>query len=119
MQTCLYCQSPVEASEYTCTGCGLGYRGHFPRSRLARLDAADQRLVERLVLTGGNLKELERLLEVSYPTVRKRVGALRDRLEQLRENDQLQIDAWLGEVERGELAAAKAARYIEALNGGD
>ena len=117
MHDCPHCHGELVATEFSCHACGLALRGRFTRSRLARLSGAHQRLVEALLLAGGNLKELERELGVSYPTVRKRVGEAREALEQLRRADQLMVDDWLGQVERGELGAEEAARFIDGLGG--
>ena len=117
MHDCPHCRTELVPTELSCGTCGLALRGHFTRSRLARLSGDHQRLVEALLLAGGNLKELERELGVSYPTVRKRVGEARAALEALRNADQQSIDDWLGQVARGELKAEQAARYIDGLTG--
>ncbi len=117
MHDCPNCRAALIPTEFSCAACGLALRGRFTRSRLARLSGAHQQLVEALLLAGGNLKELERVLGVSYPTVRKRVGEARAALAGLREADRTRIDDWLGQVERGELNAEEAARYIDGLGG--
>ncbi len=117
MHDCPHCHADLVPTELSCGTCGLALRGRFTRSRLARLSGDHQRLVEALVVAGGNLKELERELGVSYPTVRKRVGEARAALQALRSTDQQSIDDWLGRVARGELSAEQAARYIDGLTG--
>ena len=47
--------------------------GKFQQSRLARLGEEDQRFVELFLLEEGSLKGVGAKLEVSYPTVRKRL----------------------------------------------
>ena len=117
MHDCPHCQSELVPTEFSCGACGLALRGGFTQSRLARLSGEHQQLVEALLLAGGNLKELERELGISYPTVRKRVGEARAALEALHEADRQSIDTWLDQVERGELPAEEAARYIDGLGG--
>lgn len=117
MHDCPNCHSGLVPTEFSCVSCGLALRGRFTRSRLARLTGEHQQLVEALLLAGGNLKELERELGVSYPTVRKRVGEARMALEVLRETDRMQVDEWLAQVERGKLTAEEAARLIDGLGG--
>lgn len=117
MHDCPHCHGQLEPTELACGGCGLALRGRFPRSRLARLSGAHQQLAEALLLAGGNLKELERSLGLSYPTVRKRVGEAGAALARLQAEDQQAIAGWLGQVERGELPADEAARYIDGLGG--
>jgi hypothetical protein len=117
VRDCPHCHGELVPTEFSCRACELALRGDFTRSRLDRLSGEHQQLVEALLLAGGNLKELERELGVSYPTVRKRVGEARMALEVLLETDRKRIDDWLGQVERGELNPELAARHIDGLGG--
>lgn len=101
----------------SCRSCGLGWQGDFETPRLARLPAPDQQLVEALILSGGNLSRTTEVMDVSYPTLRKRVDALIERLSALRQADEERIAALLAAVERGELAAEAAARRIREMGG--
>ena len=76
MQHCGICHSTLEAERLRCTACGLAYEGRFVLPRLARLGPAEQDLAERVLLAAGNLKEVAGAIEVSYPTLRKRLEAL-------------------------------------------
>jgi hypothetical protein len=95
-----------------CGACGLAFEGCFGTPRLARLRPEDQSLVESFVLAGGNLKALSDELEVSYPTVRKRIDALIFRLQEIRAGDDRQNREWLREVESGNMKAESAARLM-------
>jgi hypothetical protein len=56
--------------------------------RLYRLDAEKQRLVELFVLASGRLKDLVKLLGLSYPTVRSRLDRLIERLKEKQAEDE-------------------------------
>jgi len=86
--------------------------------RLARLEADHQQLAEQILLAAGNLKEVAGVLEVSYPTLRKRIDALIGALEALRGRDDALGHRYLEAVERGTMAPEEAARRIKELNGG-
>jgi hypothetical protein len=101
-----------------CPACSLTYAGGFRTPRLARLAPEHQRLAEQVILAAGNLKEIAAELEVSYPTLRKRLDVLIDALSALRAADQAQIDAWLKAVEGGTMTAEHAARLIRETGGG-
>ena len=58
-------------------------------------------------------------LDISYPTVRKRVDDLIDELEALRAEDERRIDDILRAVEAGEIPASKGTRMIKELNGSE
>ena len=59
-----------------CDACESELHGHFSLPRLARLPRELQDVVELLVSCRGNLKEVERELGVSYPTVSKKLDAI-------------------------------------------
>lgn len=95
-----------------CHSCGLTVEGAFGTPRLARLDAGDQQLVELFLLAGGSLKALAEALSASYPTVRKRIDGLIERLEALRSADEARNNRWLTAVEKGTMGPEEAARLI-------
>jgi len=117
MRECVNCHSPLKAARLTCSACGLSFEGTFNMPRLARLEPEQQQLVEQMVLSAGNLKEVASAIEVSYPTLRKRLDALIDALRALRAQDEAQIAELLGAVEAGEVTAETAARLIRELHG--
>ena len=59
-----------------CNTCGTTIDGEFSVGRFARLGRDQMLLLEAFLRSRGNLRELERELGVSYPTVRGRVEAL-------------------------------------------
>ena len=118
MNYCVTCHSALEAERLRCTTCGLAYEGRFEQPRLARLGPAEQDLAERVLLAAGNLKEVAGAIEVSYPTLRKRLDALILRLHALRDADEARTRALLDEVEAGTRSVEEAARLIKEMNGG-
>lgn len=86
-------------------------------SRLARLEPDQQLLVEQMVLAAGNLKDVASAIEVSYPTLRKRLDALIVALRTLRDQDEAQTTDILDAVEAGNMPAETAARLIRELHG--
>jgi len=117
MHQCINCQSELEIRELRCAACEIGYVGDFQPPRLARLSASQQLLAEQLVLAAGNLKQMAASLEVSYPTLRKRLDELIDALTGLRSADDARADGYLKAVEAGRLTPEAAARRIKELNG--
>ncbi len=101
-----------------CSACAVTMSGAFAAPRLARLAGEQQRLIERVILAGGNLKEVARGSQISYPTFRKRLEAVIADLSQLRREDDRQSQSLLDDVEAGRLAPEAAARLIREMNGG-
>ena len=116
MHHCVNCRNVLVAERLHCSACGLTYEGRFGLPRLARLGPAEQDLAERVLLAAGNLKEVARTIEISYPTLRKRLDALILRLRELRETDAARIRELLDEVEAGTRNAEEAARLIEEMS---
>lgn len=96
----------------------MAYEGAMMQSRLARLGPEEQALVERIVLASGNLKEVALGIGVSYPTLKKRLDGLIATLSELRDRDEAEAEAMLGQVEEGALAPEEAARRIAERSGG-
>ncbi len=74
--TCPVCSDELTITRLHCRGCGTALEGEFGVGRFGRLDAEQMRLLESFLSARGNLKEMERELGISYPTVRGRVDAL-------------------------------------------
>lgn len=62
-----------EVQRLGCTSCGTAVEGHFTVSRLATLPDDQVHFVETFLKCRGNIKEVERELGISYPTVRSRL----------------------------------------------
>jgi hypothetical protein len=118
MLYCANCENVIEITGVRCSACGLSYEGTFHLPRLARLGPAHQTMVEEIVLAAGNLKEVAGVMEVSFPTLRKRLDALIMALRELRAEDEARTRSLLDEVEAGRLTAEAAARLIKEMNGG-
>jgi len=62
--------------ELGCSECGITVRGEFPRCEFCALPAEQLRFLRLFVSRRGNLREVEREMGVSYPTVRARLDDL-------------------------------------------
>ena len=74
--TCPVCSDELTITRLHCRSCGSALEGEFGVGRFGRLDREQMRLLEGFLRSRGNLKEMERELGISYPTVRGRVDAL-------------------------------------------
>jgi hypothetical protein len=117
MLHCSICSGLLEVRELVCPACEMQLGGNFAFPRLLRLSSKNLVLAEALVLAGGNLKTLTQELDISYPTLRKRVDDLIGELERLRAEDENRIDEILRAVENGQIPAARGTRMIRELNG--
>jgi hypothetical protein len=74
--TCPICSGELAVTRLHCRACGTTLEGDFTVGRFARLSREQFALLESFLRSRGNLKEMERELGISYPTVRARVDAL-------------------------------------------
>jgi hypothetical protein len=74
--TCPVCSDELTIARLHCRSCGTALEGEFGVGRFGRLDREQMHLLESFLRSRGNLKEMERELGISYPTVRGRVDAL-------------------------------------------
>ena len=91
----------------------LSIEGDFGTPRLARLEPEDQQLIESFLLAGGNLKSLAENLSLSYPTLRKRLDAMINRLAELKAGDHQRNEQLLRKVESGDISPEMAARLMK------
>jgi hypothetical protein len=76
ISTCPVCEGELRVTRLQCGACGTGIEGRFSVGRFSRLSRDQLALLESFLRARGNLRELERELGISYPTVRNRVEAL-------------------------------------------
>jgi hypothetical protein len=76
ISTCPVCESQLHVTRLHCNTCGTTIEGEFNVGRFAHLGRDQMLLLEGFLRSRGNLRELERELNVSYPTIRGRVESL-------------------------------------------
>lgn len=76
ISTCPVCEGELLVTRLHCRSCGTALEGEFGVGRFGRLSREQLALLESFLRARGNLKEMERELGISYPTVRGRVDAL-------------------------------------------
>jgi hypothetical protein len=74
--TCPVCTSELAVTRLHCGTCGTTLEGDFSVGRFGRLNREQTQLLESFLRSRGNLRDMERELGISYPTVRTRVEAL-------------------------------------------
>nr|WP_309690994.1 DUF2089 domain-containing protein [Armatimonas sp.] len=120
-QQCPVCDGALRVSELSCSTCRTRLCGEFPPPPLARLPTEHQRFIETFVRCRGVIRDVERMLSLSYPTVRARLdaavnaldAALTQETEALPENPRRR--AILRQVEDGTLPATQAAQLLADL----
>ena len=76
ISTCPVCSNELAVTRLHCRSCGTTLEGDFSVGRFGRLNRDQLTLLESFLRSRGNLRDMERELGISYPTVRSRVEAL-------------------------------------------
>ena len=74
--TCPVCTSELAVTRLRCGECGTTIEGEFSVGRFGRLTREQTQVLESFLRSRGNLRDMERELGISYPTVRSRVEQL-------------------------------------------
>ncbi|SDE40408.1 hypothetical protein SAMN04488243_10184 [Thermus arciformis] len=109
---CPACEGPLAVKALFCPACGTEVHGRFALNEFALLPKEHLDFLRLFVKTRGNLKEVERILGVSYPTVRARLDALLKALGYEGEDegeDRLRV---LEALRRGEISVEEAVARL-------
>jgi len=98
-----------------CQACNSELHGTFPLPRLARLPKELQDVVEVFLRCRGNIKEVERELGISYPTVSKKLDAINALLDVMGQGDERKTRI-LRQLEAGEITPADAVRLLRQVD---
>ena len=109
---CPDCDKAMKLTAATCAVCGLKLEGDFEVSALGRLSEEDQVFVVAFLRHHGSIRQMERILGISYPTVKNRLRAIVDRLDETfaapRPNALV-----LEQLSRGEITVDEALERLE------
>ena len=104
---CLKCGRPMEITRFRCEPYDLSVEGSFELPPLARLSLEDQILVTAFVREHGNIKKMEALFGISYPTVKNRLNAIGKRLDAAYQAPDVR-SAILDRLAKGEITVEQA-----------
>jgi hypothetical protein len=108
---------PLEVTRLESSHSGIVIEGRFQPNEFALLSQEHAELLRLFVKVRGNLKELERILGVSYPTVRLRFeGLLKALGYEVQESEtRTERTVILESLEKGDISAEEATRRLQAM----
>jgi hypothetical protein len=128
---CPACGGPVVITECRCSQCQLQMRGEFSPGQFSLLSEDQLTFIRVFLRARGNLTELERVLGISYPTIRNKLDEINsafDALEKpaaasMKESQLLNPEEKLRQeilqkTAGGQLTAEEALRQLQELKGG-
>ena len=112
ISTCPVCSGELAVTRLHCRSCGTTLEGEFSVGRFGRLTKEQLALLESFLRSRGNLRDMERELGISYPTVRSRVEALVRALGfGPRDGDEASADEASGTAPARDAATSAASRH--------
>jgi hypothetical protein len=78
---CPSCGGQLTITECQCNKCRLQMRGEFQPGPLAALSDDQMTFIRVFLSARGNLSEVERVLGISYPTIRNKLDEINSSLE--------------------------------------
>ena len=120
MEYCPTCGKDLEITQLKCTSCETVISARYSPCRFCKLPPESLRLLEIFIKNRGNVKEMERELGLSYPTVRNKVDAVIKELgfevnPEAEEDFKSQRRQILEQLEQGEIKATEAAGLLARL----
>lgn len=113
---CPVCGNDLITIRKGCLSCGTELVGEFASCDFCVLDADDLALLKVFLASRGNVREIEKHLQVSYPTARARLTSLLVKLgldaAESSEPEAGEREQILARVAEGKLSAADAAALL-------
>lgn len=110
---CPVCNGSLYISELSCRECEVKIRGEFEVPVFARLTDEEREFLMIFLRSRGSLRDVQRELALSYPTVRSRLDALLAKMGIVTSRaSQEEISDVLNKLETGELSAENAIKLI-------
>ncbi len=116
LTNCPVCSNSLHITKLHCSCCHTTIENEFKLSKIASLSSEQLQFVETFLICRGNIKEVEKELGISYPTVRGKLNdiitALGYDTETVKKNqrDEKKIVSML---ENGEITAEEAIRLLK------
>jgi hypothetical protein len=107
-------------SQLSCGYCSTKLEGEFALCKFCQLPDEQRAFLEVFVKCRGNIKDIEKELGISYPTVRNRLDAIIEalgyRVERPDNNEsKAKKQEILDALERGEITTEEATKQLRAL----
>jgi hypothetical protein len=118
---CPICGQELLVSRLSCRQCGTNLDGEFKTCKFCQLPAEQVEFVEIFLKCRGNIKEVEKELGISYPTVRSRLegviqalGFRSERIDAREAPGEIRMDI-LEALEKGEIGSQAALEQLKKL----
>ncbi|TAH52034.1 MAG: DUF2089 domain-containing protein [Chloroflexota bacterium] len=115
-EQCPACGGQIVITEIQCANCHLKMQGEFTPGLFSTLSSDQLNFVRAFLRVRGNLSEMEKVLGVSYPTIRNKLEEINNVLDFAEQNPvpaKSERSVILDKVAAGELDAAQALEQLK------
>lgn len=119
MGQCPVCGGKMYVARLQCNSCNSTLEGRFDTCRFCQLNPEQLLFIEVFLGARGNIKEVERELGISYPTVRSRLDSVLQSLgyktDQAAEEDRRSRQEILEAIDAGEMTVEQATKILKEM----
>ncbi len=122
LSECPVCHNDLVVTKLACTECGTELNGEFTLSKFNYLDTEKLFFIEIFVKNRGNIKAIEKEMNLSYPTIKKMLDEVIEQLGYSTENEEEEVPEKkyegpsrkdiLQKLDKGEIDAEEAAELL-------
>jgi hypothetical protein len=111
---CPVCSNELRVTELTCLKCKTKISGEFHLDKFSKLDKEKLYFAEVFIKNRGNIKEIEKELGISYPTVRKLLDEVIIALGHSNkvEHNETEKNEILEKLSKGEISSEEALKML-------
>lgn len=114
---CPVCAGRLKVTRLQCDQCDTVIENDFALSRFDYLSSEELSFVETFIRCRGNIKEVEKALGISYPTVRSKLDQVIRRLgyneKAYQDTEEEKRESVLKALEQGEISAEEALEILK------
>lgn len=120
ISSCPVCSQTLTVQKLYCHHCHTTIENDFALSKFSLLTQDQLQFIETFLLSRGNIKEVEKELGISYPTVRTKLNAIitalgHDTTKKRQVHDE---DTIITMLEKGEISPEEAIKQLKQNRGG-
>lgn len=113
INNCPVCSSVMKASRLSCNTCGTVIENDFSLSKFDRLNNEQLTFAEIFIKNSGSIKDIEKELGISYPTVKAKLNDLIKAFGyNITDEQPLNTGSVIDQLERGEITPEEALKKI-------
>ncbi|MDR7869809.1 MAG: DUF2089 domain-containing protein [Tissierellaceae bacterium] len=112
---CPVCGDELKVTKLSCSSCDTHIEGNFDLCKFCKLSNEQKSFLEAFVRNRGNIKEIEKDLSISYPTVKNKLEDLVQALGYSSKYSEPEIDKKdiLERLNNGEITSEEALKLLK------